>query len=405
MTPVNVIHYGYPIMASIHKALGKPFYFCAFSTWDTEGNRWKRRFKSTGTADKKEAQEVCRTWEKAAKAGRNGRLTPDNAREIIARGVADVFTAANREHLPSRSVRDWCAAWLDAKRLESAVTTASRYEGIIARFTEHLGRKADRDLASLTATDVGGFRDTLAKDLSRNSANLAVKTLRVCLGSALKQGLVTSNAANLVDKLKARGESQRRPFTLKEIARVLTAADGSEWRGMTILGIYLGARLTDCARLTWRAVNLETETISFVAKKTGGRLSIPMAKPLVDFFTALPAPDAPDAPIFPKLSTKSASKLSEGFRSVLADAGLAEPPNKRSTGKGRNAARQVSELSFHCLRHAFVSILKATGASEAVAMALAGHETKAISQHYTTLDDATLRAAVDKLPDVTRRAK
>lgn len=52
-----------------------------------------------------------------------------------------------------------------------------------------------------------------------------------------------------------------------------------------------------------------------------------------------------------------------------------------------------------------MSILKATGASQAVAMALAGHETEAISQHYTTLDDATLRAAVNKLPDVTAGAQ
>lgn len=392
-------------MASIHKAPGKPFFFCAFSTWDAESNRWKRRFKSTGTATKKEAEEVCRTWDKAAKAARTGRLTPDNAREIIARGVADVFTAANREHLPSRSVRDWSAAWLESKRLESAETTASRYEGIIARFMEHLGRKADRDLASLTAADVGSFRDSLARDLSRNSANLAVKTLRVCLGSAFKQGLVTSNAASKVDKLKARGENQRRPLTLKEIARVLTAAEGSEWHGMTLLGLYLGARLTDCAKLTWRSVNLETETISFVAKKTGGRLAIPMAKPLVDFFTTLSAADSPDAPIFPKLSKKSASKLSEGFRSVLADAGLAEPYSKRSTGKGRNSARELSALSFHSLRHSFVSILKATGANEAVAMALAGHETKAISQQYTHMDDATLRAAMNKMPDVTAKGK
>lgn len=390
-------------MASIHKAPGKPFFFCAFSTWEAESNRWKRRFKSTGTANKKEAEEICRTWDKTAKTARTGRLTPDNAREIIARGVADVFTAANREHLPSRSVRDWSAAWLDAKRLESAETTASRYEGIIARFMEHLGRKADRDVASLTAADVGGFRDSLARDLSRNSANLAVKTLRVCLGSAFKQGLVTSNAASKVDKLKARGENQRRPFTLKEITRVLTAAEGSEWHGLTLLGLYLGARLSDCAKLTWRSVNLETETISFVAKKTGGRLAIPMAKPLVDFFTTLSAGDSPDAPIFPKLSKKSASKLSEGFRSVLADAGLAEAYSKRSTGKGRNTARELSALSFHSLRHSFVSILKATGASEAVAMALAGHETKAISQQYTHMDDTTLRAAMNKMPDVTER--
>ena len=392
-------------MASIHKQPGKPFFFCSFSTWDSEREQWRRHFKSTGTANKREAEEVCRTWAVAAKAGRSGKLTADSAREIISRGVADVFAAANREHLPSRSVRDWSAAWLDAKRLESAETTASRYEGIIARFMEHLGRKADRDVASLTAADVGGFRDSLARDLSRNSANLAVKTLRVCLGSAFKQGLVTSNAASKVDKLKARGENQRRPFTLKEIARVLTAAEGSEWHGLTLLGLYLGARLSDCAKLTWRSVNLETETISFVAKKTGGRLAIPMAKVLVDFFTTLSAGDSPDAPIFPKLSKKSASKLSEGFRSVLADAGLAEAYSKRSTGKGRNTARELSALSFHSLRHSFVSILKATGASEAVAMALAGHETKAISQQYTHMDDATLRAAMNKMPDVTAKGK
>jgi len=387
-------------MASIHRQPRRPNWFCAFSIWDEGRGQWVRHFKSTGTANKKEALQICHTWARAAQAGRGGQLTPDAAREIIARGVADVFTAANRERLPSRSVRDWCVAWLQAKRLESASTTVSRYEGIVQRFTDYLGKKADRDIASLTAAEVAGFRDSLAKDLSRNSANLAVKTLRVCLGSAFKQGLLTNNPATKVDRLKARGESQRRPFTLAEIQRTLKAAAGSEWHGMTLLGIYLGARLTDCAWLTWRSVNLETETISFVAKKTGSRLSIPMASPLVDFFTALPAPEAPDAPIFPKLSTKSASKLSEGFRSVLADAGLAEPPNKRSTGKGRHAAREVSELSFHCLRHAFVSILKATGASEAVAMALAGHETKAISQQYTTLDEATLRNAVNKLPDV-----
>ena len=392
-------------MASIHKQPGKPFYFCAFSTWDAEHEQWRRHFKSTGTGNKKEADEICRTWTQAAQAGRKGRLTPDSAREIIARGVADVFAAANRENLPSRSVRDWCSAWLQAKRLESAPTTASRYEGIVARFTEHLGKKADRDIAGLSVADVGGFRDALARDLSRNSANLAVKTLRVCLGSAFKQGLVTSNPASKVDKLKARGESHRRPFTLKEIERTLKTAHGSEWYGMVLLGMYLGARLTDCARLTWRSVDLAGERISFVAKKTGSRLSVPMAKPLVDFLSELPAPDSPDAPIFAKLSTKSASKLSEGFRSVLADAGLAEPPNKRSTGKGRHAAREVSELSFHCLRHAFVSILKATGASEAVAMALAGHENKAISQHYTTLDESVLRAAVDKMPDVTKAGR
>ena len=392
-------------MASIHKQPGKPNWFCSYSTWDTDAGQWRRRFKSTGTTDKKQAEEICRTWERAAREGRKGTLTMDAAREVISRGVADVFLASNAEKMPSRTVRDWCGTWLDTKRVEAAPTTVQRYAGVIGQFMQHLGKKADRDIASLAVRDVGGFRDALLKDLSRNTANLAVKTLRVCLGAALKQGLVTGNVANMVDKLKQRGESRRRPFTLPEIQRVLKTSEGSEWYGMTLAGLYCGARLADLARLTWRSVNLQTGTLSFVAKKTGQRLSIPLAKALVDYLTELPATDSADAPIFPKLSNKSASRLSEGFRYVLSDAGLAERPNKHSTGKGRHAAREVSELSFHCLRHSFVSILKSTGANEAVAMALAGHETKAISQHYTTLDDATLRAAVNKLPDVREPAQ
>jgi hypothetical protein len=37
-------------------------------------------------------------------------------------------------------------------------------------------------------------------------------------------------------------------------------------------------------------------------------------------------------------------------------------------------------------------------------MALAGHETRAVSRNYTHMDEDVLRAAVDKLPDVTKTA-
>ena len=57
-----------------------------------------------------------------------------------------------------------------------------------------------------------------------------------------------------MDLPKERGETRRRPFTLKEIQRALKAAEGSEWYGRTLVGIYPGARLTDCTRLTWRSV-------------------------------------------------------------------------------------------------------------------------------------------------------
>ena len=129
---------------------------------------------------------------------------------------------------------------------------------------------------------------------------------------------------------------------------------------------------------------------------------VPLAKPLAEYLENLPSSDDPDAPLFPSLFKLRISQLSDGFRCVLVSAGMAEERSHIRTGKGRNTARPVAELSFHSLRHSFVSILKNTGANEAVAMALAGHETKAISQNYTHLEASSLRNAVDKMTDVTK---
>jgi integrase len=354
--------------------------------------------------NKQAALEVCRAWEQAAKIGRTGKLTPETAREVVARGVADIFTAVNAEAMPSASVKAWCRQWLDAKQIEAEPATVTRYGYALDHFMEFLGPRAERDIASIRPVDVTRFRDEQAR-LSRATANLGVKVLRACFNAAVKQGLLTSNPAKVVDVLKQRGESKRRAFSLPELRRALDAAKGSDWYGATLTSLYTGARLSDTARLTWRAVDLQQDTLAFVAKKTGKRVLVPLAKPLSEFLSGLPSADDPDAPLFPSLVILSVSHLSDGFREVLVSAGMAEPRSHEATGKGRNAARPVAELSFHSLRHSFVSILKSTGANEAVAMALAGHETKAVSANYTHLDTATLRGAMDKLPDVTKAAK
>jgi integrase len=389
-------------MASVHKQKGRPYWFGSYSTGTTPDLKW--HFKSTKTKDKRAALEICRAWERTAKIGRAGKLTPETAREIVARGVADIFTAVNSETMPSASLRAWCRQWLDAKQIEAEPSTVQRYTYAVDQFLAFLGAKAERDIASVRSTDVARFRDEQARVLSRNTANLGVKVLRACFNAAFKQGLLTSNPAKVVDMLKQRGESKRRAFTLAELRRVLDAAKGSDWYGATLTSLYTGARLSDMARLTWRAVDLQQNTVAFVAKKTGKRMLVPLAKPLAEHLASLPSTDNPDAPLFPSLAKLRVSQLSDGFRSVLVDAGMAEERNHEATGKGRNVARPVAELSFHSLRHSFVSILKSTGANEAVAMALAGHETKAVSQNYTHLDTASLRGAVDAMPDVTKAA-
>jgi integrase len=391
-------------MPSIHRQPGRPYWFCAFSIWNPETRTSRRVFRSTKTSDKKQALEICRAWHKAALKARNGKLSVDAAREVIAQGVSDVFTAANVESLPSASIKSWCDTWLEAKSIEAEETTHARYKRVIERFTGFLGdAKSKRDLATLQASDVARFRDREAKERARATANLGVKVLRVCLGEAVRQGLLTLNPAVRVKMLKSTAESKRRAFTLAEIKRILRACnDDSEWRGLVLFGLYLGQRLGDLAKLTWRAVDLDSGEIAFTARKTGRRIVLPLVQPLVDYLSALPASDNPNAYIFPNSAKhKRTASLSNHFLEILVDAGLVESRDYKTSKKGRDHAREASEISFHSLRHSAVTMLKAAGVSDFIAREIVGHESAAVSRQYTHLSTDDKRAAMRQLLDVT----
>jgi integrase len=308
-------------MLTLFKRGRSPFWQCAF--YDNNGTRI---YRSTKTTDRKQAENIAAGWDTAVAFAMAGKLTTEKAREVIAKSVEEIYIRANAETMPSDTVKNWCKSWLAAKEIEAEPTTASRYQTVIEYWLKFLGAKSSKDLSLIRSADVLKFRDLQAETLSRHSANLGVKVLRVCFNAAFKQGIMPTNPAAAVDMLKQRGEGKRRPFTLAEISRVLKVAKGSEWEGMVLFGLYTGARLSDLSRLTWRAVDLDARVVSFIAKKTERRMSLPLAQALVGYLSNLPATDDPDAAIFPKLSAKTDTRLSEGFRSVLADAGLAKPP-------------------------------------------------------------------------------
>jgi integrase len=147
-----------------------------------------------------------------------------------------------------------------------------------------------------------------------------------------------------------------------------------------------------------------------VTSKTGTSLSFYMAKPLSDYFESLPSSDKPDACVFPKaavMADKQTGTISTKFYDeILAPAGLVEARPKafaRIGGKGRDAKRQTSELSFHSLRHTFTTWLKSAGASNALAQMIVGHDSEVVSRGYTHLDAEDTQAAISKLPDATRQ--
>lgn len=379
-------------MASIHRRPKSPFWHAAYTLPDG-----RRTLRSTGTTDRKKALSIALEYEKASRLGRQGLLTDQKAREAI----ASIYAIANQDLLPASTVEQYIDRWLKVKEIETRDRTVIEYRNATAKLKEHLGTKAKRPMDAITVKDALSFRDSISKKLSPASANKYLKITRVVWNDAIRDSVAGDNPFRKARSLET-VQVARKDFTVDQVKKLLSKASDS-WRGMILLGFYIGQRLGDLARLTWQNIDLEKEEITLVTQKTGRVMTIPMAAPLVDYFTHLSAPDDPKAPLFPDLASLETVTLSGQFSMLVADCGLGTYSKKRKDdGKGRKTKRSTGNLTFHCLRHSSTSALKNAGVSNAIAMELIGHSSEAVSRVYTHIEAKALRKAVNQLPDITK---
>ena len=312
----------------------------------------------------------------------------------------------NGEPLQSATVRDFLNGWVERRKADTALRTHQAYAQIARDFLASLGDRAKLDICQINRADVAKYRDGVLKRTSAATANKSLKYLRVALGAAYRDGFIQDNPAAKLEVIRRRNmqQAERRPFTIKELKAILDHATG-EWKGIILFGLYTGQRLKDIARLTWNNIDVENQEIRFVTAKTGRRMVLPLASPLAAHLQTMPAPDDPAAPLFPDahaIGSKegSDSRLSQQFHGILEAAGMAKPRTKDETGAGRSLRRTVSEISFHSLRHTATSLLKNAGVPESVAMDIIGHDSEAISRHYTHVETAAKRKALQKLPNL-----
>jgi integrase len=387
-------------MASLRKKPRSPYFFACYTGAD--GTRVQR---STKQSDRRKAQALADKFEHAAKLAAEKRLGEVQARRIL----SEIYESVNNEPLPSAACRSFLESWVERRKADTAPRTQSAYAQVVRDFLESLGEWANRDISQINKAHVARYRDAVLKRTSVATANKSLKYLRVALGAAFKDGLAPDNPAAKLDTLKRRHDDgvRRRPFTLPELKSVLAHASG-EWRGIILFGLYTGQRLKDIARLTWQNVDAENEELRFVTGKTGRRMHIPLARPLVEYVGGLPASDDPAQPLFPSAHAiatrpKDDSRLSQQFYGILFAAGLAtDERTKEHTGNGRAKARRVSELTFHSLRHTANSLLKNAGVPDAVVMDLVGHDSEDSSRRYTHVSQKAKRKALMNIPDVTK---
>ena len=402
-------------MASIHKQPGRPNWFCAY--YDPEGFR---RFRSTGTGNEKIANTICLNIGHAADLTRQGKLTNEKSLKLVRETCAaigethgklaatraeSVLKSAVEEFIrmaggefTSYTVRSWFNAWIDS-RTDASKATQLEYRRCVEMFLTYLGARSDRALTTLENRQVEEFKRYLARRVAPSTVNKGVKVVKSALFAAVKSRQLEFNPAAHVELIQTESAG-RRPFTGKELTALLTHAS-ADWRTMIMTAFYTGLRLSDCANLTWRNVELHTGTLNVETEKTGRQQVLPLAEPLARHLSGM-AGDNPDAPLCPTLHGKPKPSLSGQFYDLMVKAGIVEKRDHKGTGKGRDAKRETNTVSFHSLRYNTTSGMKNAGVSDSVAMDIVGHETASISRNYTKIDDSAKRAAVNKLPDITK---
>lgn len=386
-------------MGSLHKRThGRSRYWWA--KWC--GPDGKPMFRSTKCVDRADALQVLAKWEKTSNRARAGVLTEEQVRSV----AADMFFRATGDTIKRTSVREYLRGWVKRKSLEISDSSAVAYANIAEGFMRSLGRRAEKDMSQVTADQVARWRDGLAERLAAGTVNKYLKIMRGAWSQAVRDGLIPSNPLSAVGTIKARKsfETTRRAFTMDEMRRILQVADG-EWRGIILFGLYTGQRLSDITSLTWTQLDAEKGVVRFVTAKTGAVLDLPIAAPLMEWIGNAKVPKSANAPVFPEADSLTVSQNSKAFAQILVAAGLRKAmPDHKARKQGRSAKRELSPVTFHCLRHTATSLLKNAGVSDVVAREIIGHKTEAISRAYTHIESKTMKRAIDALPDVTKEA-
>ncbi len=204
-------------------------------------------------------------WEARITVGRKDDGTPIR-RTVVGRTRAEALerldnlrrSTAARSDLPAEmTTRRFMEHWIsDVLPLAAiAQTTADGYGRIAKLYViPYVGRKR---IDQLSPADVRSMLASLrGAGLSPNTQRQARSVLRRALRTALADGLVTRNVAELVDGVRV-GKQEGRTLTPAEARTLLTAAREYPYEALVAVLLSTGVRKGEALGLSWADLNLD----------------------------------------------------------------------------------------------------------------------------------------------------
>ena len=393
-------------MATLYRYAGKAQWYARFK--DADGNRVSR---ATGTESKREAKEIAADLESKEREKRRGKPHIQSSYAVILETAvreanAGELTLARAEQLIRRlhqianpsfrivSVKDHLTEWVTAQAPHVAAKTAQTYLDMSRRVVAAIGpRIASEPVGDLTAeavakamvkitkTRVKGTKRTIAAA----TANMDLRALRRALRVAVEQGLARTNVAETIRPLPEDDSTERAPFTVAEVRKLIDHPQTSdEWQGAILLAAHTGLRLGDVIRLGRSNVD-DTSLVIRPEKTKRSRktLILPISPAAYRWIGER------EGDFFPSLKGAKTGTLSTQFTRIMERAGVPRDITE--------AGDVVKRRSFHSLRHSFTSWLADADVHSDVRQRLTGHSSPGVHSRYTHHDE-TLGRAVATLP-------
>ncbi len=251
--------------------------------------------------------------------------------------------------------------------------------------------------AQITPAWVQGFRDyletraqafgsdnrvrTIKKPLSQNSKQSYFNKLRACLNQAYEDRIIAHNPMRGIEGFRGE-EGTRMYLTIDELRRLsATDCDFAEIKRAFMFSCLTGLRRSDIVKLTWGEVHTQNEftRIIFRQKKTGGQEYIDIA-PQAAALIGERGSHKPTDKVFGDIHTPSATN--QYIKLWVMRAGIQK------------------NITFHCGRHTFATMMLDIGTDIYTVSKLLGHRELSTTQIYAKVLDKNKQAAVSRIPDI-----
>ncbi len=340
-------------------------------------------------------------------------LTKRDANAWLARTVADIsrgqWTAAGSQGAVAVSFSDYSAKWLKHRKVKGrplADRTRSTYRDILDRFL--LPTFGKRAVHTITREQVEAWYDYTAQGLPTTRAR-SYALLRTILGSAVADGYLPTNPAQIRGAGSVERQHPVRPATLDEL-QALTDAMPARYRLLVQLSAWCALRFGEVTEL--RRSDVDTAE---------GVLRIRRAVVLVDGQFVVKSPKSSagvrDVAIPPHLLPMVREHLlahtAPGPNGLLFPSRNVPDEHLRQSSLARvfYPAREAAgrpDLRFHDLRHTGAVLAAQTGATLAELMDRLGHSTSQAAlryQHAAAGRDALIAARLSAMAEANANAQ